>query len=395
MGDYFMSPYHRIPSVGTFHDVKMQGVALFAAMVALVAAAGCGTRGTNALSSSDGQVAAKVIGTINAGTALIAIAVDTSSNTIYAVNPGQQNNNGSGPTSYCAGVSGTLTTIDGATQSVTTSGLPYSYENPLALAVNSANHVVYVASRMFAAPPNMCYYYGSLQVLKGGALAQTATARQLATFSENVAVNQKTGTVYWSDWEGSSVAVLDANGNLLNTISLASRPGSIAVNATTNKIYVATTYPSTSVIVIDGSTDSPIGTITDPNLTSPIGLDVNASTNTIYVANGCSSTSSCNNLAVIDGATDSVTSILPMGNSAAAVAIDPQTNFIYVASAGNSQTGDPGNVTVINGATNATETLSDPKAQNPVAVAVNSATNKIYVANSGSNNVTVIAGAHN
>lgn len=236
-----------------------------------------------------------------------------------------------------------------------------------------------------------------MQVFNSGTIAQTVTDSPShgAAYSENVAVNEKTGNVYWADWEGSSLAVVDARGNLLTTISLPARPGGIAVNAATNKVYAATTYPITGVIVIDGSTNAVIDTIT--NLSYPEGIAVNASTNAIYVANsqGCSSSSPyCNSLAIIDGATDSITANIPTGNGAAAVAFDPQTNFIYVANAGNYDSKQVGSVTVIDAGTNATTTLTDPNLIYPYRVAVNPTTNKIYVLNELSNNVTVIDGAH-
>jgi YVTN family beta-propeller protein len=109
----------------------------------------------------------------------------------------------------------------------------------------------------------------------------------------------------------------------------------------------------------------------------------------IYVAN-----SQSNNLTVIDGGTNAVIATIPVGTSPSAVAVDSHTNFIYVANFGNSQGGNPGNITVIDGAKHTTTTLTDQNAVSPVALAANPVTNKIYVANSGSNNVTVIAGAH-
>lgn len=223
-----------------------------------------------------------------------------------------------------------------------------------------------------------CGYSDSLAVLDGGTLTQTVTTGVgSARFSAKVAVNQKTGNVYVTDWDDGTVTVLDGSGNLLSTITLAARPLGVAVDPTANRIYVAN---GNSISVIDGAINSVIGAIVDPNLTSPVAVAVNPTTNTIYVAQGS------NSLAVIDGVTNSVTATIAVGASAAAVAVDAQTNFIYVANAGN--------VTVIDGATNATTTLTDPKAVNPVAVAVNSTANKIYVANSGSNSVTVIDGAH-
>ena len=364
---------------------------------------GCGggsTGTTNNLSGGSGPVAAKVSGTIPAGTTPRAVAVDPVTNIIYVANFGQEGNDNICSTCYCPGVNGTLTTIDGASQTPTTTGFPYAYQNPLDLTVNPSNHSLYVASRMFPVPTNpTCGYLGELEVFAGETIAQTTTApypSHQAVFSESVAVNQESGNVYWSDFQGSSVAVLDVSGNLLNSISLTSSPDGIAVNATTNKIYVATTYPNTSVIVIDGSTNAVVSTITGPNLSYPQGLAVNAKTNTIYVANGqgCSSSSNCNNLAVIDGATDSVTTSIPVGHSPAGVAVDSQTNFIYVANAGNYDSNEVGSVTVIDGATNATTTLTDSNLTYPYRIAVNPTTNKIYVLSILSSNVTVIDGAH-
>lgn len=400
-----MSSDDRMPQVGKLDGTSVTGVALIAGLLVLLASAACGGASSNSNLGSGGgggPSAAKVVGTIAVGTTPNAVAVDPATNTIYVANFGQEGNDGICATCYCPWVNGTLTTIDGVTQSVATNALPpagaqYPYENPLDLAVNPATHTVYVAARLLAQPTLTCYYFGGLQLFNSGTLAQTVTDNPShgASFPENVAVNEKTGNVYWTDWEGSSLAVVDASGNLLTTISLPARPVGIAVNATTNKIYAATTYPITGVIVIDGSTNAVIDTIT--NLSWPEGIAVNASANAIYVANsgGCSSSSPyCNSLAIIDGATDSVKANIPAGTGAAAVAFDPQTNFIYVANVGNYDFNQAGSVTVIDAGTNATTTLTDPDLTYPYRIAVNPTTNKIYVLNELSNNVTVIDGAH-
>lgn len=189
------------------------------------------------------------------------------------------------------------------------------------------------------------------------------------------------------DW----VSILDKSGSPapVARVQVGTNPIGVAVNATTNKIYVANSG-SNDVSVIDGATNSVVATITDPNAVAPFAVAVNPTTNAIYVANAKS-----NNISVIDGATDSVIETIPVGGSPSGVAVDSQTNFIYVANAGISQIGDLGNITVLDGAKLTTATLTDSNARNPVAVSVNSVTNKIYVANSGSNNVTVIDGAHN
>jgi hypothetical protein len=196
---------------------------------------------------------------------------------------------------------------------------------------------------------------------------------------------------------GSTTTVSDPNANT---------PNSVAVNTSTNKIYVANTgsfvYSTGTnrgnVTVIDGATNSTT-TVTDPNAFAPggpdsrgFGLAVDTATNSIYVVNQRSS-----NVTLIDGATNSTTTITdPSAFAPVAVAVDPVSNRIYVANAGCSVTSffcyNPGSVTVINGATKSATTIIDPKANAPEAVAVDAMTNQIYVLNEFSRNLTVIDG---
>jgi len=166
----------------------------------------------------------------------------------------------------------------------------------------------------------------------------------------------------------------------------------VAVNSVTNKVYVANIGGGTNhgnVTVIDGATNS-ISTVTDPNAVLLTGINgdefavaVNSTTNKIYVANAAS-----NNVTVIDGATNATTTVTdPNVRTPVALAVDSVTNIIYGTNSTN-----PGSVTVINGATNAVTTVIEPNASAPIALAVDPTTDKIY-AGSGSPSVTVIDGS--
>jgi len=377
-----MSSVHHMPQIGKPDVAGMTAVAFVAGLLALLVAAGCGGGSTSANGGGNGQVAASVSGTIKAGTGPRAIAVDSGTNKIYVADFGTI------PTGAPCSPSGAdVETIDGATQSTTSTGIGGRPQNPYAAALNPANHTLYVITEAYWNGPAKG---GECERLVDNILGFDTTSLQ-GTWGPSLGgagidVNPTTGTIYVT--RGGAVEVWDSNWNQVATIPVGSVPIGMAVNATSNKIYVANSG-SNDVSVIDGASNSVAATITDPNAVSPVAVAVNPTTNTIYVAN-CRS----NNLSVIDGATNSVTATIPVGTCPSGVAVDSQTDFIYVANAGDSQNGTPGNVTVINGATNATTTLSDPNAVIPVAVAANSVTNKIYVANSGSNNVTVINGAH-
>jgi DNA-binding beta-propeller fold protein YncE len=98
--------------------------ALVVAVLAFFASAGCGGATNTVNSTSNGTggdpVAAKVSGTIAAGTNPAAIAVDSTTNKIYVADFGKGQNNGQCQTCFCPLQNGTLTVIDGATQKSTT-----------------------------------------------------------------------------------------------------------------------------------------------------------------------------------------------------------------------------------------------------------------------------------
>jgi DNA-binding beta-propeller fold protein YncE len=237
--------------------------------------------------------------------------------------------------------------------------------------------------------------------------AQSVTAT-ISTLGQpyRIAINRATNKIYLSSnvccygsEAGSYVLVIDGTTRAVTTMRTplgSGRPGALAVNEVTNKIYAAA---DAGTIVIDGATKATT-VVGDPNASgSPSELAVNPSSNKIYVANAGGT------VTVIDGATNSTTTVTDPNTSGlvpTAVAINPVTNKIYVVNTETNREGGPGNVTVIDGATNSPTTVSDPNALSPVGVAVNTVTNKIYVANLGNfpsgtfhGNVTVIDGATN
>ncbi len=275
------------------------------------------------------------------------------------------------------GGSGTVTVINGATNStttVTTGGIP------AAVAINPVSNKIYVANC------GVCTGGSNIVTVIDGA-TNAATAVSAGIDPWDVAVNPVTNKVYVSNNAG-SVTVIDGATNTTATLTdpNAINPYAVAVNPVTNKIYVGNEL-SANVTVIDGATNSTI-TVTDPNAIYPWTAAVNPVTNKIYVTNEGS-----NNVTVIDGATNSTTTVT-VGTNPFVLAVNPVTNKIYVANSSSN------NVTVIDGATNSTTTITDPNASYPRAVAVNPVTNKIYVANcgyvclgTGNGNVTVIDGA--
>jgi YVTN family beta-propeller protein len=204
--------------------------------------------------------------------------------------------------------------------------------------------------------------------------------------------------------DGATDTEIDTDGNPGNGITripVGSGPVGVDVNPTTNRIYVANfSWGSGSVSVIDGATNTEIDTDGNPeNGTTriPVGdrpqyVAMNSTTNRIYVANWGSS-----DVSVIDGATNTVVATIPVGSGPLGVDVNPSRNRVYVANY------DSDNVSVIDGASN-TEIDTDGNPGNgitrisvgsgPQGVAANPVTSRVYVANTESDGVSVIDGAN-
>ena len=121
----------------------------------------------------------------------------------------------------------------------------------------------------------------------------------------DVAANQVTGRLYAVNAQpfASVVSVLDGMTlNVIGTVPVAEGPGSIALNASTNRVYVTSNDNVNTLTVIDGSTNAIITEILIPGQAfSSMDVAVNPATNRVYVLNFIT-----NIVTVIDGATNSI-----------------------------------------------------------------------------------------
>ncbi len=246
---------------------------------------------------------------------------------------------------------------------------------------------------------------GPWLIWPGPARAQSISATVPAgAFPRSVAVNRSTNKIYIAnDLPTGTVTIIDGTTRSVTTVSAGWRPFAVTVDELANKIYVANLGSQiapggrASVTVIDGVTNATTNVV-DPTGSGAFAIAVNSSTHVAYVANIWSAT-----VTAIDGATLSTTTVSntkAAGVAPVAIAVNPVTNKIYVANRAIGGS-NPGSVTIIDGATNSTVTVADPNAVSPDAIAVNMATNKIYVANEGAyptpnyGNVTEIDGLTN
>jgi len=188
--------------------------------------------------------------------------------------------------------------------------------SPDFLAVNSVTNQVYVANSSS----------GTVSVIDGATNTVTATI-PVGGLPQGIGVNSATNTIYVAIFAGlsSTVAVIDGATNTVTTdISV---PGAtyIAVNSKTNHVFVSDS--DNTVRVINGETNAVVATIDFDNGVESIAVDQQR--NLIYVAEVGAPPS----IGVIDGMINrlSNTFSLPGAQFIPGLAVDPSLNQLYAA----------------------------------------------------------------
>jgi YVTN family beta-propeller protein len=266
---------------------------------------------------------------------------------------------------------GSVTVIDGNTNGViaTVRVLPF----PFNLAVDATKNTVYVPG----------YTTNAVDLLDGPSNTVPVVIPAVGDVPSAVAINPTTQRLYVALHNDMSVRIVDV-GSLpfafLGTISLGHVPSGIAVDSAANLIYVA--LEQGTIEVIDGSSNKIVDSMSVGSLLHSFVL--NASTKTIYaIADGL--------LKVLDLTTKNVTSTVTVGQTPWQVAFNPLTGSIFVVNY------DDDTVTVVDASIFAVIGTVHV-GHHPAAVSVmqstgvlNKAENKVYVANSADNTVSVFS----
>jgi YVTN family beta-propeller protein len=166
------------------------------------------------------------------------------------------------------------------------------------------------------------------------------------------------------------------------TISLDNPPYDIAVNPTTNKIYVIHQLPSPSLSVIDGNNNYQILQENIPVGRYPLDIAINPITNKVYVTNSIDG-----NVSVVDGETDKWITDIDVSGNPFNVGVNPTTNKVYVTHQGS-------NFVSIIDETKEKNNIKNISLlyQSPADLNINSKTNKVYVAHPINNTISIIDG---
>src|SRR2546426_1095765 len=206
-----------------------------------------------------------------AGNYLYDVGVNPSTNKIYVANHG-----GFG------GQGGAVYVIDGATNSVTGT-IPVG-GGIQGIGVNPNTNKIYVTSNGFSSPSYRFSCSSTVSVIDGATNSITSTI-PVGNEPNGIGVNPKTNMIYVANFlsVAGTVSVIDgATNSVTSTIQVGNGPIGVDANPTTNKIYVANSNGNT-VSVIDGTTNSVLSTL--PVGSGPHGIGINPNTNMIYVGN--------------------------------------------------------------------------------------------------------------
>ena len=227
--------------------------------------------------------------------------------------------------------------------------------------------------------------------------------------AQAIAVNPTTNTVYVALTPISLpklfITVIDGATNSAETnVTVGGKVYAMAANPVTNLVYLAEKFAYHCFIqVLNGSTDGIIANVSlgTSQGCAPTGIAVDPATDMVYVTNYDSSTTAtsgfANTVSVIDGKTNAVvaniTGIYSVYINPEEIAVNPITNMIYVVN----HIGY-GVISVINGTTDkVVANVNSETTEGPVAV--NPSTNRIYFTNyllpGAGSTVYVIDGASN
>jgi DNA-binding beta-propeller fold protein YncE len=340
------------------------------------------------------------------------VAVNPVTNTIYEAN------------AQCGAIPpcptpGTVTVINGANNAVI--GTVNVGVNPGPLAVNTVTNKIYVTN--FCGYDTTCQSLGTVTVIDGTTLQTSSVTTGYAPY--NIAVNPVTNEIYvanqcigpfssngceaCTNQMNGTITVIDGSTLVPQTIQEGCGPVGLAVNSTTNTIYVVNTGNNTglnlngTVAVINGATLSvqnvPIGIV-------GAAVAVDATRNMIYATDVCGNDPTCQsggNLTAINGTT-LTTQTVAVGFQARSVTVNPGTNKVYVGNlCGNSSCSVRPTATVVDGTTLSTTAVPvcSSTLDNPIDVEVNTVTNQVYLPcdtstpGMGGHTVTDLDGASN
>ena len=189
------------------------------------------------------------------------------------------------------------------------------------------------------------------------------------TTTQTVVSNTATSTVTLTTITTTAFTISGGQGQpKVSTINVGGAPQGFAFNPTNNKVYVALEN-SSSVAVINGTTNTLLTMISLPKGSEPIALAYDSSNNMVYVASNNASA-----IFVINSADDALGSPIAVSHATDDIAVDSTTNVLCAVSVADY-------VYFVNTSTNSVITLQSDTGwmDNAHAVAIDTLKNGVFV----------------
>ena len=213
-----------------------------------------------------------LINTVTVGLVPTALAVNSATNKIYVINVCGNDNN-------CQS-QGTVTVVDGATLATSTVTVGYY---PGVVLIDQVTNKIYVMNSCGTSQDcfiNGTTAPGTVTIIDGATNSVQTIA--VGTTPIAVGVNAATNQIYVANYQSGSVTIVDGTTNETTTVSLATSPNTIAVDAATNKIYVTSFAWTGTVTMIDGADDATTSVAVGID---PTAIALNLPANSLYVTN--------------------------------------------------------------------------------------------------------------
>lgn len=265
------------------------------------------------------------LGTVTLPGSVVALAVDTLTHRVYALQRFPQPPPVSGQNT--TGMQSSIAVIDPLGLSVITTYPNLGYGPPFestgnVLVDDPAGHRLFNAG--VNATLNSQFVEGATQI---DTVTGTATAVASGYEPNALAYDPSTQELYVADRGPSgSVTILSVKGapRDITSAQVGQVAYGIAVDPSTQSVYVANSS-GPSVSVISGISDKVVKTVAAGAIVSSVGVDT--SSHTVFVTNGADG-----NVTVIDGATNTVTGTIQVGTPQYNVAVDPDTHSVWTTS---------------------------------------------------------------
>ncbi|HTW20100.1 MAG TPA: YncE family protein [Mycobacteriales bacterium] len=269
---------------------------------------------------------------------------------------------------------GTVSVIDGATRKVTAT-IADSGKEPGYVAVDPTRDRIYVANAGS----------GTVTVINGKTNKVTHTTK-VGHDPLGIAVNTKKNVVYVANFGSNTVSVINGkNDHVTHTIKVRHHPNAVAVNVRKGTVYAtfegvpgsrsgATYYFHAGVAVISGRTNKVTRLVkpAEESGSSAYGVAVDPTTDRVYVvfdyAYGA--------VVVLNGKTDKIRTTISVGSYPNMIALNPAKHLMYVGWSG----ADQGGIKVSIVKTGTGRILGNyGEEQGQTGMAIDPATNRTYI----------------